>query len=290
MRESEEEREVIRAYFAQEAPDDPVVHVEKAAIERVGSVPHDIWDVHTESGRWWAVTNPLNLYSQDDFKSRDVVLTFHVGLALRMASRNEVPIADAAAALLPDAWERWGNAIDALGVARAPEDFQAVGMRLRECLTTYVGAIADDELVPKGQEAPKKADVVGWTNRLLDQLAQGSSAAQLRSYTKKLVRETWDYVNWLTHARNAIHRDAEIGAAAVSHFLASITAVRMRWGDLGHDRCRQCGSYSMEAGHCPRCGWTDENYGRLGGPGPAPRRCPLDWPSRASRPPISRPS
>ena len=95
----------------------------RAAIERVGSVPHDIWDVHTESGRWWAVTNPLNLYSQDDFKSRDVVLTFHVGLALRMASRNEVPIADAAAALLPDAWERWGNAIDALGVARAPEDF-----------------------------------------------------------------------------------------------------------------------------------------------------------------------
>src|SRR5688500_15992246 len=114
MRSTPEEDDAIRAYFAQEAPDDPIVHLEKAAVERVGSVPHEIWDVHTRSGRWWAVTNPLNLYSQDDFKSRDVVLTFHVGLALRIASRNEVPIADTAAALLPEAWDRWENAVDAL--------------------------------------------------------------------------------------------------------------------------------------------------------------------------------
>jgi hypothetical protein len=31
------------------------------------------------------VTNPTNLYDQADFNSRDVVLTFHVGLALRMS-------------------------------------------------------------------------------------------------------------------------------------------------------------------------------------------------------------
>lgn len=77
------------------------------------SVPHDIWDLHAESGRWWIVTNPTNLYSQDDFKSRDVVLTFHVGLVLRMMSREEVPISESAAALLPGAWRRWDQAVEA---------------------------------------------------------------------------------------------------------------------------------------------------------------------------------
>ena len=68
------------------------MHLEKVSAERVAGTLHDIWDVHTEQGRWWAVTNPLNLYSQDDFKSVDVVLLFHVGLAMRIAARDEIPI------------------------------------------------------------------------------------------------------------------------------------------------------------------------------------------------------
>jgi hypothetical protein len=48
----------------------------------VGPVRHDIWDVHLAESRWWVVTNPKNLHDQADFKSRDVVFTFHVGLAL----------------------------------------------------------------------------------------------------------------------------------------------------------------------------------------------------------------
>jgi hypothetical protein len=91
MRATTWERQAIEAYVEHELPDGRIVHLEKAAAERGGSVPHDIWDVHTTAGRWWAVTNPLNLYSQEDFKSRDVVLTFHVGLALRMASPQRRP-------------------------------------------------------------------------------------------------------------------------------------------------------------------------------------------------------
>jgi hypothetical protein len=93
---------VIRAYVADQADED-VVHVEHAASEMVGPVRHEVWDVHCTDSRWWVVTNPTNLYDQADFKSRDVVLTFHIGLALRVAYLNErrVPVAPQPALLLP---------------------------------------------------------------------------------------------------------------------------------------------------------------------------------------------
>ena len=72
----EEEREEVRAYFDGQSPGDPAVHLEKATTENVAGRVHEVWDVHTATGRWWVVTNPTNLYTRQDFKSRDVVLTF----------------------------------------------------------------------------------------------------------------------------------------------------------------------------------------------------------------------
>jgi hypothetical protein len=197
MRATAWERDRVREFFTARWPDDPVVHLEKVASERVGSVVHDIWDVQSKGGRWWAVSEPLNAYPQDDFKSRDVVLTFHVSLAVRMASREDVPITSQDAGLLPGAWRRWEQAVEAMDTATEAEDFQAVGVRLRECLVSFVGEVANKDLVPEGAAAPKGSDVVGWTGMLADQLAQGSSAEHLRSYLKKMARETWDYVVWL---------------------------------------------------------------------------------------------
>lgn len=259
MRTSDWERDQILAYF--EAQDfGAVAHLEKVATERAGGVSHDIWDVHCTDGRWWAVTNPLNAYSQEDFKSRDVVLTFHVGLTMRIAEQRQPPISEAAASLLPESWRRWEHAVDALTSAQEAEDFQAVGVRLRECLISFVAEVSSDDLVAEGASAPKGADVVGWTNLLIETLAAGSGGRQLRSYLRKLVRETWDYVNWLTHAKNARHHDAEFGVAAVSHFLACSTAARLRSAAEGHRRCAECGSYGLVADQCQRCGWVDPNY------------------------------
>jgi len=268
VRTTDWEREAIRGYFEVQWPEDAIEHLEKVAAERVAGVLHEIWDVHTAGRRWWAVTTPLNAYSQEDFKSRDVVLTFHVGLAIRIASRDEVPITEGAAALLPGAWRRWEQAVEALTTAREAEDFQAVGVRLRECLVSFAAEVSADDLVPAGTDAPKRADVVGWTNLLANELAAGAGAERLRSYLKKLTRETWDYVNWLTHAKNARNYDAEIGTAAVSHLLATITAARLRWAQQGHSRCDECGSYSMAGGQCQRCGWTDPGYVPLSLPQP----------------------
>jgi hypothetical protein len=260
MRASTREREAVRTYVEQEAQE-PVVHLEKAASELVGSVRHDIWDVHCESSRWWVVTQPTNLYDQADFKSRDVVLTFHVGLARRMAylREREVPLTPDAAALLPGSWRRWEQAVEAYEAGDEAENFQSVGVQLRECLVSFVGEVRSDELVPDGQDAPKAADFKGWAELLAGHLAAGASATRLRSYLKKLATETWDYAAWLTHAKSATRIDAEIGLKAVEHLLGTFTAARLR-AERTLERCRECASYRVIAGTCERCGWTDPEY------------------------------
>ncbi len=205
MRTTKRERDAVRRYVESEAHED-VVHLEKAASELVGPVRHDIWDVHCTSKRWWVATNPTNLYDQADFKSRDVALTFHIGLMLRVeyGREREVPVTPDSQSLLPGSWRRWQQAFEGYEHADEAEAFQPVGVRLRECLVSFVGETRSDHLVPTGQTPPKAADVKAWTELLADHLAAGPSAAALRSYLKKVSVETWDYVNWLTHAKNAI--------------------------------------------------------------------------------------
>jgi len=239
-------------------------------IQRPQAVLHDIWDVHCSGSRWWAISNSLNYYSQEDFTSRDVALTFHVGLMVRIASREDVPITEEGAGLLPRAWRLWEQAVESLDGGREAEDFQAVGVRLREAMVSYAVEVADAALIPEGEAVPKAADVVGWTNLLIADQAEGSSSKQLRSYATKLARETWEYVNWLTHAKNAISYDAHIGVAVVSHFLSIITAICLRAATAASRRCDSCGSYRLVAGACLRCGWEDPDYvapsGRACGP------------------------
>jgi hypothetical protein len=260
MKTTKSERDEVLAYFEHQFEDDPVAHLEKVAVERVGPNVFDIWDVHCAKSRWWAVAPALNMYSQDDFKSRDVVLTFHVGMMARIFSRDEIPLTETGASLLPNTWRLWQQAVEGMSTSQEAEDFQAVGVRLRECMVTFASEIADIDLVPARAEAPKKADLVGWSELLVNHLTSGSSGEQLRSYLKKLTRETWDLVNQLTHAKNAGSYDAEIGVAAVSHFISTMTAARMRWSVGPNQRCATCGSYRVGGGTCVRCGWVDPGY------------------------------
>jgi hypothetical protein len=240
-----------------------VVHLEKAASELIGPVRYDIWDVHCTASRWWVVTNPMNLYTQEDFKSRDVVLTFHVGLTLRASylEEHDVPVAPESAALLPGSWRRWQQAFEAYESGDEAETFQGVGMRLRECLVSFLDETTTSELLPSGAEQPKAADFKGWTELLANTLAAGQSAAKLRSYLKKAAVETWDYVNWLTHAKNAVRMDAEIGLKMVEHLLGMFTAARLRMGGM-NQRCEACDSYEVVSGVCRHCAWADPSYER----------------------------
>lgn len=260
MPDDERQKETVRRYVEDQGHEE-VVHLEKVASEQVGPARHDIWDVHCPESRWWVLTNPMNLYSQDDFKSRDVVLSFHVGLMLRVSYQRdqEVPVSPSAGVMLPGSWRRWQQAFEAYDSGEEAEAFQAVGMRLRECLISFVEEACTNEVVPDGTEVPMAADVRAWTELLANQLAPGSSAAQLRSYLKKLASGTWRYVNWLTHAKNATRIEAEIGLKAVEHLLGMFTAARMRTA-CSVQRCNQCGSYEVVAGVCRHCDWADPSY------------------------------
>jgi hypothetical protein len=260
MRATKHQTEVIRAYVENQAHAE-VMHLEKAASELVGPVRHDIWDVHCTDSRWWVITEPTNLYSQEDFKSRDVALTFHIGLAIRTSYLHErkVPVKPGSAELLPGSWRRWEQAFEAFDSGDEAENFQAVGVRLRECLVSFVGETINDEMVPEGQEPPKQSDFKGWTELLANTLAGGAASTYLRSYLKKLSVETWAYVNWLTHSKNAIRMDAEIGLKMVEHLLGVFTAARLRLGQ-GQLRCGFCGSYRLAGGTCENCARVDKDY------------------------------
>jgi hypothetical protein len=260
MRATKRETDRISAYVEDQAHE-PVVHLEKAASELVGPVRHDIWDVHCADSRWWVITEPTNLYSQEDFKSRDVALTFHIGLSLRMSYLYDrrIPVDIPAADLLPGTWRRWEQAFEAFDSGDEAENFQAVGVRLRECLISFIGEIANNDLVPVGQEPPLGSNFRSWSELLANALASGESNAHLRSYLKKLSVETWEYVNWLTHAKNAIRLDAEIGIKAVEHLLGTFTAARIRLRYPG-TRCADCGSYQLVGGTCEHCGWVDPDH------------------------------
>src|SRR6266567_2442928 len=83
---AEHEEKAVREYIELEA-DETVTFLEKVKSERVFGRKLDAWNVHTDQNQWWVITDPTNLYSQKDFPSLDYTITFHVGLAARMASR-----------------------------------------------------------------------------------------------------------------------------------------------------------------------------------------------------------
>lgn len=268
-------RDGIKAYFDSQSNGDPALHLEKAATENVGGMVYDIWDISTATARWWVVTNPTNLYTQEDFKSRDVVLTFHIGLVTRLAARYRRPINDLPAMLLDEPWERWDRAVNAMTSAAYPEDFQGVSLRLRECLVSLVQVLQDDSLVPNGSPVPKGA-ARDWLDHFSAFMAPGRSASRLRGYLRDLGVRTWDLAQNVTHSREAQHQDAEIAVAAVSHLLSTYTAAWMRWEREGHRRCLECGSYAVAEGSCDRCG-AKEPYPE------AWSAIPLDEDERAAR-------
>lgn len=192
MRATKREVEEITACVEGQA-DEAVIHAEKAASELVGPVRHDIWDVHCADSRWWVITSPTNLYSQEDFKSRDVALTFHIGMALRVSYLDErrVPVRPESADLLAGTWRRWEQAFEAYEGGDEAENFQAVGVRLRECLVSFVDETRSDELVPEGQAGPQGSNFKAWADLLADFLAAGPSNLDSReAIWVALVRRT----------------------------------------------------------------------------------------------------
>jgi hypothetical protein len=81
---TQSEIEHVTRYMQSQAPELTVQLVQKVYSETVLNIRHDVWDVHTDIDRWWIITEPMNLYAQEQFPNMDLALTFHLGLSLRI--------------------------------------------------------------------------------------------------------------------------------------------------------------------------------------------------------------
>src|SRR6266436_2251120 len=267
---SDMERDGVLGYMASQAADEKVKVAQKVHTERLGSIIHDVWDVHTNKARWWVITNPANLYSQKQFPDLDLALTFHVGLCLRTPR----PGHDKLDGLWAEPFMACARGLDdarrACAKAHEVEDCQAVGVRAREILVTLVHAAQSVLALEVQGPHPKRSDVRAWAEALGNLLFPGEGHKERRALAKGAVEHAWSFTNWLAHARGARVDDAdqaiEVTALAVGIFT---TAVIRRVRGVP-ERCPECGSQKLsparasdpehpgstyERAACGRCAW-----------------------------------
>jgi hypothetical protein len=263
------EKEIAEYVEGQARGEETVQNVERVKTEYVMGTPYEIWDVSTDKDRWWVITNPTNLYSQKHFPSLDYTLSFHVGLMMRVMSRSaKEGEGEGEASPFDEVIRRQVQAADRLEKAIEAVDFQAVGMQLRECLISLVGAARRRVELNENDERPKDADAVGWNRVLMGKLCPGEKNDELRSYMQALVEKAWPLVNWITHHRNA-NKTAVLVAldgvdAIVKHYVRLLSRERAD----RTDQCPQCASRNVRTFFdiaiapdgayfeaCGECGW-----------------------------------
>lgn len=278
VRDPDRERDVAH-YVEMEADGEKVLHVEKIKTEFVLGDPYDIFDVTTDQGRWWVISNLTNLYPHKEFPSLDYTLSFHVGLMMRLRSRPQGADSEEPSPF-DEVFRRQEQAKDRYDRAIEAEDYQAVGMQLRECLLSLVAALRRRmESAESGNEAavverPKDADFKNWSDLLINQLCRGSSKKILRQYLKTTSSRTWELVNSLTHDRNAGETIASIAIhacdTAIGHFVQLV--VRDETDQI--EKCPYCKSRQIRShfdasilpdgryySTCGSCGWSNHPEG-----------------------------
>ena len=222
--------------------------------------------MHTQRDRYWVITSPSNLYPQKFFPSLDFTLSFHVGVTARIMALQKGAPNDAHKLRLMPVWRRWEEAASAFDAAEEAEEFQAVGMRCRECLIQLVRSLGKNDMVPIGQEPPQRSNVVGWPEHIANTVASGESAEHVRGHLKGIAKSAWQLAQWLTHANGARRSDAEFVLDATHGVIAAFGSAAMRYESGSPDRCPKCGSYSITVGYnrelprpyvsaCEKCDW-----------------------------------
>jgi hypothetical protein len=111
--------------------------------------------------------------------------------------------------------------------------------------------VSDPVMVPTGTEKPQAANFVKWSELVAGHLAEGSRNERIRGYLKALAKETWDVVNWLTHAENATKVDGTIAIDATHSVLQAFGAALTRHEREMPERCGRCGSLRLQLVYMP---------------------------------------
>ncbi|MEA2710418.1 MAG: hypothetical protein QOF78_3019 [Phycisphaerales bacterium] len=241
----------VRAYVEREVRGEKVTYLERVGEESLLGRIMGFWSVHTNKGKWWVITNPTNLYAQDTFPSLDYAVSLHVGVTTRMYARDRTYEGNDRVKRVTPTLKRLEAAGEALDKADEPEKFQAVGMALRECLLTLTRALASSKYVPEGQEPPKHADFIHWSELIADAVAHGERSQHVRAYLKTTAKTAWQLVNWLTHTSSAVRHDAQLAHGAVEAVVGCFWRAAEKHEAGTPDKCPACGSYKVAPDYRP---------------------------------------
>jgi cation transport regulator ChaC len=264
-----EEIEEVREYFEWQAPDLEVTFMQKVYSETVINTRHDVWDIHTNKNRWWVITGGTNLYSQEQFPSMDLALTFHIGLILRIPRTEEQQEDDLRILPFGPVFEKMEEAGTAVTQAHSLTDYQTVGVRCREALLELVG-VAQDAAVWT-DEPPQRANFRAWIEIICNHLLPGDTNKERRGAVKGALESAWTFSNWLTHSKSANWTDADVAHALIQNAIGMATRFILRELRGVPEECPKCGSPHLEPEHgensaapgvlwerprCADCGWA----------------------------------
>lgn len=262
----------IANYVHGQARDENVLHVERVKTEYVMGDPYEVWDVTTDEGRWWVITNPTNLYSQKHFPSLDYTISFHVGLMMRLRSRSNAD-GDGEPHPFIEVMRRYEQAGERHERAVEAEDYQAVGMQLRECLISLTSTTRRLVEVQPIIEKPQDANFIEWSRILADHLCPGEKNKELRGYLKAVSEKVWPLVNWLTHHRNATKTSASIALNACGTLIGNYAQLLNKEKNDKFENCPECSSRNLRTHYdiniepdgayyatCGTCGWSDHPF------------------------------
>jgi hypothetical protein len=145
----------------------------------------------------------------------------------------------------------------ALQRADEVEDFQAVGVRLREALVSLAQHLASvPEVRARAPEELKGADFKGWADTAAGTFAAGRTSAELRSLLKTVSEKTWIYVNWLTHTSRANRPLAALGLDMTGQVVTAFISAMSHWRVGSPDACAWCGSLQVKVEETEPGVWT----------------------------------
>ncbi len=268
-----EQRNIIQYWKSQSSIDEEVTYAEKIHTEVLSNGRrYDVWDVHATDGQWWVITNMTNLYPRTHFPTMDHALNNHIGLMERVRAREfkRTHTTEEQQDRFSTSFRRIEQANDALNKADEAEEFQAVGMRCRECLLAFIREVATKAMVPVDQEEPKMSDFIHWSGLVASTVAGGGRSKRIRAYLRTVAERTWELVGWLTHSSNATLFDGEMAVEATGHLLVVYSYALVRYERGEPNRCPICDSYRLAADYrsemgtvgayvtfCESCGWED---------------------------------
>jgi hypothetical protein len=270
---TQEEIDKVTNYFEGQAPDLKVEFIQKVYSENVLGHCHDVWDVHTDQDRWWVITNPSNLYSQEQFPNMDLALTFHVGLCLRIPRSEKQKLSELPLEPFAQCYRYLSEASEALGQAEEVLDYQSIGMRCREALLAFVDTAQTVLPWTSAGPKPKQADLRAWADHICTVTMAGDSHKERRHLFKNQLESAWSFANWLTHAKGSKWHDAEAAIATTENAIGLCTSSVIRHMRGVPETCPACGSHRLspergfrsdlpdiewERPTCTKCDWTGE--------------------------------